>query len=339
MIVRKRVGPLPTHRLAVRHSVDCSSSGHFSSNDYLRDSSSSSSLKTSLDSSIDALSDSASSRSSSDHSLPLPSSGIRLSHHLCSLVPSIHHSSAIISARPSHDSSSVSSSRKRNRSLAASIPLSSPIPGALSYARADHLPSHRRIRSSEIATDLEVSLEDRFEPYVPRGTDLEMDVDVVVDRDEVGTDVRGLVKVRVDRVTHPVTVDDIPKPTQEKGAIETREGVNEQIDHRLAGALGAHDVAKTFMEMEEMEMKEVEIEGVLSKKRYPEDGNRVMKLGYENELTAYTKRFQELVLLCTRMVANEEEKVERLVSDQGLRIEDGDAPKELEASLLAYKYP
>ncbi|GKB68691.1 putative reverse transcriptase domain-containing protein, partial [Tanacetum coccineum] len=32
-----------------------------------------------------------------------------------------------------------------------------------------------------------------------------------------------------------------------------------------------------------------------------------------NDLTAYTRRFQELVLLCTRMVPNEEDKVERFV--------------------------
>ncbi|GKC52681.1 hypothetical protein Tco_1075426, partial [Tanacetum coccineum] len=67
---------LPTHRLAVRHSVDYSSSDHFSSDE----SSSSSSLETSSDSSVDALSDFASSRSSFDHSLPTPSSGMRPSH-------------------------------------------------------------------------------------------------------------------------------------------------------------------------------------------------------------------------------------------------------------------
>nr|GEW83523.1 reverse transcriptase domain-containing protein [Tanacetum cinerariifolium] len=258
MIARKRVGPLPTHRLAVRHSVDYSSSDHFSLDDSSRDSSSSSSSETSSYSFADVLSDSASSRSSSDHSLPAPSLGMRPSHHLCSLVPSIHRSSAAISARQSHDSSSASPSRKRSRSPAASVPLSLPIPVALSYACADHLPSPKRIRNSEIATDLEVSSEDGFEPYVPRGTDLEMDVDVVrsdgididpeiqveideciayadalrdigidarvvveaVDRDEVGTNVRGLLEVRVDRVTHPVTTDDIPKPAQEEGAVE-----------------------------------------------------------------------------------------------------------------------
>ncbi|GJW09270.1 hypothetical protein Tco_1575097 [Tanacetum coccineum] len=198
MTARKRIRPLPTHRLAVRHSDDYSSSDHFSSDDSSRDSSSSSSLETSSNSFVDALSDSASNRSSSDHSLPTPSSGMRPSHHLCSLVPSIHRSSAAISERPSHDSSSPSPSCKRSRSPAASVPLSSPTLGEFSYARADLLPSPKRIRSPETATDLEGCLEDSFEPYVPREarlgvdfkdesselsryreTNLEMDVDVV----------------------------------------------------------------------------------------------------------------------------------------------------------------
>nr|GEV34324.1 reverse transcriptase domain-containing protein [Tanacetum cinerariifolium] len=78
-----------------------------------------------------------------------------------------------------HDSKIKNRIFNRSRSHATSIPLSSPIPGALSYVRADHLPSPKRIRSSEIAGDLEVSSKDRFEPYVPRVTNLEMDVDVV----------------------------------------------------------------------------------------------------------------------------------------------------------------
>nr|GEV67041.1 hypothetical protein [Tanacetum cinerariifolium] len=69
MTARKRVGMLPTHRLAVRHSVNYSSSDPFTSDDSLRDS-----LKTSLEFPSDDLSDSSSSHSSSDHSLPaLPS--------------------------------------------------------------------------------------------------------------------------------------------------------------------------------------------------------------------------------------------------------------------------
>ncbi|GJZ02329.1 putative reverse transcriptase domain-containing protein [Tanacetum coccineum] len=251
MTERKRVGPLPTHRLAMRYSVDYSSSDHFSSYDSLRDSSSSSSSESSSDSSADALFDSASSRSSSDHSSPTPSSGMRPSHHLCSLVPSIHRSSAAISESPSHDSSSASLSRKRSRPPAASVPLSSPTLGVLYYTRADLLPSPKRIRSPETATDLEGCSEDSFEPYVPkeaglgvdfedessessrhRGTDLEMDVEVArsngIDIDpeiqaeiesEIETGMRGPVEVRVDRVTHPVVAEDIPEPAQE-GAVE-----------------------------------------------------------------------------------------------------------------------
>ncbi|GKF60072.1 hypothetical protein Tco_0176858, partial [Tanacetum coccineum] len=128
---------------------------HFSSDDSSRDSSSSSSSESSLDFSVDALYYSASSHSSSDHSLPTPSSDMRPNHHLCSLVQSIHYSSAAISDRPSHDSSFVSPSHKRSRSPTASVPLSSPTIGALSYVRVDLLPSPKRIRSLETTTDLE----------------------------------------------------------------------------------------------------------------------------------------------------------------------------------------
>ncbi|GJX96771.1 hypothetical protein Tco_0352569 [Tanacetum coccineum] len=126
----------------------------------------------------------------------LSPSGTRPNHHLCSLVPSIHHSSTD-SKIPSHDSSSASPSRKRNRLPIAFVPLSSPTLGALSYARADLLSSPKRIRRCESVRDLEGCSEDSFEPYVPRevglgvdfedesskpsrsrGTDLEMDVDV-----------------------------------------------------------------------------------------------------------------------------------------------------------------
>ncbi|GKD46395.1 hypothetical protein Tco_1271040, partial [Tanacetum coccineum] len=181
------------------------------------------------DSSANALSDSASSRSSFDHSLPTPSLGIRPSHHLCSLVPSIHRSSAAISDRPSHDPSSASPSYKRSRPPAAFVPLSLPTLGELSYSRADLLPSPKRIRSLESAIDLEGCPEDSFKPYVPREAGLGVDfvdessepsnrgVDArvvveAIDREEIETGMRGPVKVRVDRVTHPVVADDIPEP-------------------------------------------------------------------------------------------------------------------------------
>ncbi|GKD21622.1 hypothetical protein Tco_1223325, partial [Tanacetum coccineum] len=244
MTARKRVGPLPTHRLAVRHSVDYSSSDYFSSDDSSSDSSSSSSSETYSD-----------------------------------------------SLRPSHDSSSASRSHKRSRSPVASVPLSSPTLGALSYPLADLLPSPKRIRSPETATDLEDCSEDRFEPYVPREVglgvdfvdessepsrsrraDLVMDVDVVrsdgieidpeiqaeidecftyadalrdrridarvivevVDRKESETGTRG----PVERVTHPVMPEDTPESAQE-GAVEAIEGVQREQGRRIVGAESA----------------------------------------------------------------------------------------------------
>ncbi|GKB25804.1 hypothetical protein Tco_0865205 [Tanacetum coccineum] len=252
MTVRKRVGPLPTHRLAVRYSVDYSSSDPFTSDD---------SSKNSSDSSSNDLFDSSSSHSSSDYSSPALPSGMRSNHQLCSSVPSIPHSSADVIERPSH-SYFAGPSRKRSMSPTTSIPRSSPIPGALSPAHADILPPPKRIRSSDSATDLEDYLDESSESSVPRETSLrddvvvrgsdephsEHDIDLkiqaeideciayadalraegidakvvveVVAREEVETSTRGLFEVRVERVTHPAVLEDIFEPAQEEGAIE-----------------------------------------------------------------------------------------------------------------------
>ncbi|GKD85215.1 putative reverse transcriptase domain-containing protein, partial [Tanacetum coccineum] len=265
MTARKRVRPLPTHRLAVRHSVDYSSS-----DDSSLDSSSSSSLETSSDSSTDVLSDSASSRSSSDHSLPASPSGMRSSHRLCPLVPSVHHSSTI-SERPSHDSSFASCSRKRSRSHVASVPLSSPTLEALSYARADLLPSPKRIRSPETATDLEDYSEDSFEPYVPR----EMDVDVVrSDGIEIDPEIQAKIDesfayadaLRDRGIYARVVVEaadreesDGKMPNTRSGASRTREAVNEQSDRRVAEALRVRDAVRNLGPLmgDEVEQEEV----------------------------------------------------------------------------------
>nr|GEU68663.1 hypothetical protein [Tanacetum cinerariifolium] len=182
----------------------------FTSYDSSRDSSSSSSSDISPDPSSDDLFDSL-----YDHSLLAPSSGMRPSHHLCSLVSSIPRSSAAITDRSSHDSSSASPPRKRSRSPTTFVSLSSPIPGALSYVHADLLPSPKRLRSSDFAMDLKDSSAERFEPSRSRETELKLDVDV-----DIKTGARGSVKVRVDRVTHLLIVDDILEPTKEEGAIE-----------------------------------------------------------------------------------------------------------------------
>ncbi|GKB34243.1 hypothetical protein Tco_0879185 [Tanacetum coccineum] len=177
MTAMKRVGPLPTHRLVVRHSVDYSLSDHFTSNDSSRDSPLDSSSETSSDSSSDALFDSSPSHSSSNHSSSALPLGMRSSHQLCSLVLSIPYSSAAIIERPSH-SSFVGPSHKRSRSLTTSVPVSSPILGALYSVGADLLPPYKRNRSSDFVTDLEISSGESFESSVARKTGSRVDVDV-----------------------------------------------------------------------------------------------------------------------------------------------------------------
>ncbi|GKD40841.1 hypothetical protein Tco_1261048 [Tanacetum coccineum] len=254
MTARKRVVPLPTHRLAVRHSVDYSSSNYFTSDDSSRDSPSDSSSEMPSDSFSKALSDSSSGHSSLDHSSPTLPSCMGSSHQLCSSVPSVPHSSAAITKRQSH-SSFADPSRKRSRSPTTSVPVSSPVPGALSSVHADLLPPRKRIRSSDSMTDLEDYSDESFELSVPRETSLRDDVEVrgidepyskpdidpkiqaeideciayddalraegidvrvvvkTAAREEVKTSTRGMVEVRVDRVTHHVVSNGILEPT------------------------------------------------------------------------------------------------------------------------------
>ncbi|GKC37351.1 hypothetical protein Tco_1049735 [Tanacetum coccineum] len=235
MTARNRVEPLPTHRLAMRHSVDYFSSDHFTSDDSSRDSPSDSSSETSSNSSSDALSDSSPCHSSSDHSSPALPSGMRSIHQLCSSVPSIPHSSAAITERPYH-SSHAGPSRKRSRSPTTSVPLSSLIPEVSSDESSES--SVPRENGSRVNVDVEGSDEPYSEPDIDpkvqekidkciaytdalraRGIDARIVVEIVA-REEVEMSARGTVVVNDDRVTHPVVSDDIPEPALEEGAID-----------------------------------------------------------------------------------------------------------------------
>ncbi|GJX51659.1 putative reverse transcriptase domain-containing protein [Tanacetum coccineum] len=205
MTARKRVGPLPTHRLAVRHSADHSSSD--------------SSSEASSDFHSDASSDSSSRHSLSDHSSPdLPST----------------------SAGPS---------RKRRRSPTTFVPALPLVSGVLSPAHADLIPSPKRVKDSGYLADVEVdpremSLRDDAIVRVSDEPHLEQDIDpeiqaeidecIDVDQDKTETGVRGPVEVRVERVTHLVMPEDIPKPAQE-GAVEAIEGVQRGHGHKIVG--------------------------------------------------------------------------------------------------------
>ncbi|GJR48737.1 putative reverse transcriptase domain-containing protein [Tanacetum coccineum] len=128
-------------------------------------------------------------------------------------------------------------------------------------------------------------------------------------------------------------------PNTRSGASRIREGINEQIERQMAGALGARTAARNLEPLMRDEggqdfngtegvvgltrwfekMETAELMKLMAEVYYPR--NKVQKMETElwnlavkgNDLTAYTRRFQELVLLCTRMVPNEEDKVERFV--------------------------
>ncbi|GJS74179.1 putative reverse transcriptase domain-containing protein [Tanacetum coccineum] len=195
LTTRKSVGPLPTHRLALRYSTNYSSSNHFTLDDSSRDSPS----ETSSDSHSDT---------SSDSSLRHSSSG-----HFISDSP--YDSPTTISAGPS---------RKRCRSLTASLPVASLVLRALSPVHADLLSPR-------------VDVEDSYEPYTKPDSnpDVHVDIDACIEfaddiaargtnvRVEVGTtaeeeaesSVKGTIKIRVDRVTHLVVSDDMAEPVME----------------------------------------------------------------------------------------------------------------------------
>nr|GEW05306.1 transposase, Ptta/En/Spm, transposase, Tnp1/En/Spm-like protein [Tanacetum cinerariifolium] len=213
MTARTRVGPLPVQQLAVRHSVDHSSSDYFSPDDSARDSSSDSSSEASSDFHSGASSDSSLRHSLSNHSfLDLPSTY----------------------AGPSH---------KRRRSPMTPVPALSPVSEALSPVRADLIPSPKRVRDSGYLADVEVdpkrtSLRD---DVIVMGSDephLEQDIDpeVQAEIDECiayanalrdrGIDARVVVEtvardeVKIERVTHSTMPKDTPEPTQEERAVE-----------------------------------------------------------------------------------------------------------------------
>ncbi|GKC35762.1 putative reverse transcriptase domain-containing protein [Tanacetum coccineum] len=144
LTARKRVGPLPTHQLALRYSADYSSSNQFTSDDSSQDSP----LETSLDSHSDSSSDSSSRHSSGYDILETPCDSPTATFERLS--------------------------RKRCRS--SFVPVFSPVRRALSYVCADLLPPPKRIRDSNSVTDLEVSSEDSYGSYIPREVGLGVDV-------------------------------------------------------------------------------------------------------------------------------------------------------------------
>ncbi|GJV18903.1 putative reverse transcriptase domain-containing protein [Tanacetum coccineum] len=96
-------------------------------------------------------------------------------------------------------------------------------------------------------------------------------------------------------------------PNTRSGASRTREGINEQIDRRLAGALGARDAARN-------------LEPLIGGGGEQEEGNGMEEMENGGNKNGRNRKEEELVLLCTRMVPNEEDKVERFVGATSFQV-------------------
>nr|GEV09793.1 hypothetical protein [Tanacetum cinerariifolium] len=301
--MRKKVGPLPVQQLAVRYSVDHSSSDYFSPDDSARDSSLDSSSEASSNFHSVASSDSSSRHSLSDHSSPdLPST---------SAVPS----------------------RKRHRSLMTYVPALPPIFGALSLVHVDLIPPPKRVRDSGYLADVEVepretSLRDDVmvrgsdEPHLEQDINLEIQAEInecfayvdalrdrgidarvvveAIDRDESETGMRGSVEVSVERVTHPVMPEDTSEPAQEERVINCTYKTLRSLVQRF------HDHTKAIP-VHRIQV----IEGVQR-----EQGRRIVRV--ESTVTALTERIAELESdnMRLRDTANvESQRVDRLQRD------------------------
>ncbi|GKB11747.1 hypothetical protein Tco_0845670 [Tanacetum coccineum] len=261
MTARKRVGPLPTHRLAVRHSADHSSSD--------------SSSEASSDFHSDASSDSSSRHSLSDHSSPdLPSTSAGPSRKRrrspMTSVPALPLVSGALS--PVRADLIPSPKRVRDSGYSADVEVD---PRETSL-RDDVIVRGNEEPHLEQDIDPEIQAEiDECIAYADALRDRGIDARVVVeavDRDEIETGVRGPVEVRV---THPAMPEDIPEPAQE-GAVEvTYETLGDLVQrfHDHTQAIPVHRIQA--------------IEGVQR-----EQGHRIV--GVESTVTALTERVAKL---------------------------------------------
>ncbi|GJW42297.1 hypothetical protein Tco_0071096 [Tanacetum coccineum] len=264
MTARKRVRPLPTYRLAERHSTDHSSSD--------------SSSEASSDFHSDASSDPSSRHSLLDHSspdLPGTSAGLSRKRHRSPMtsVPALSSVSGALS--PVRADLIPSPKRVRDSGCLAEVEVD---PRETSL-RDDVIVGVSDEPHLEQDSDPEVQAEiDECFAYADALRDRGIDARVVVetvDRDETETGVRDPVEVRVERVTHPVMPEDIPEPAQEGSVEVTYETLGDLVQrfHDHTQAIPDHRIQA--------------IEGVQR-----EQGHRIV--GVESAVMALTERIAEL---------------------------------------------
>ncbi|GJW67533.1 putative reverse transcriptase domain-containing protein [Tanacetum coccineum] len=231
---------------------------------------------------------------------------------------------------------------------------------ALSLVRADLIPSPKRVRDSGYLVDVEVdpretSLRDDViirgsdEPHLEQDIDPEIQAEIdecfayadalkdrgidarvvvkVVDQEENETGARGLVEVRVERVTHLTILEDIPEPGQE-GAVEVIKGVQREQGHMI---VGVESVVTALTErIDELERDNKRLRGTTSVKsqrvdRLQRDISRMQRelRKMPNTRSGASMTHEEVEELVTRRVAEEMEAREAAMNLEPLN-ENGD---------------
>ncbi|GJU73872.1 hypothetical protein Tco_1265277 [Tanacetum coccineum] len=206
-------------------------------------------------------------------------------------------------------------SRKRCRSPA--VPVSSPVREALSPVHTDLSPPPKRIRDFDSVTDLEVSSEDGYEPYVPREVGLRVDVE---DSYEPYTkpDIDSDIQADIDEcITYADAIRD--RGMDDRDVVET--AAKEEVESRERDVDGAVEVTYETLgglvhrfHDHAMEILVHRIQVIESEQRL--QGHRIT--GVDLEVTTMTERIDTLELDNTRlrgMLDVESQRVDRLQRD------------------------
>nr|GEZ81419.1 reverse transcriptase domain-containing protein [Tanacetum cinerariifolium] len=258
--------------------------------------------------------------------------------------------SSLDHSSPDLPSTSAGPSRKRRRSPMTSVPALPLVSGALSPIHADLIPPPKRVRDIGYLADVEVDFretrdervthpampEDIPEPaqegvavvmyktlgdLVQRIVGIKSAVIALTERiAELERDdqrLRGTASVesqRVDRLQRGMKM-----PNTRSRASMTHEEVEELIARRNGALTWWNSHKRTTGVDTAYAMKWAGIMKLMTEVYCPR--NEVQKMEAElwnltvkgNDLTAYIQRFQELILLCTRMVPDEKDRVERFI--------------------------
>nr|GEY78235.1 putative reverse transcriptase domain-containing protein [Tanacetum cinerariifolium] len=345
LVQRKWVGPLPVQQLAVRHFVNHSASDYFSSDDSARDSSSDSSSEASTDFHSDASSDSSSRQSLSDHSSPdLPSTSTGPSH-------------VEVGLKETSLRNDVITRRSDERHLEQDIDpeIHAEIDECFAYAYAlrdkgiDARVVVEAVDQDEIETGVRGPVEvieevQREQGHRIVGVDSVVTVltERVAELERDNRRLRGTASVESQRVTDSNVACHIPNIRS--GASVTHEEIEDLVTRRVAEEIEACEAAMNLEPLMRMGMNKkmgIEVTEEIGMEVTEEMGmeeTKEMEIE-ETERTigvdaAYAMKWaglmklmtKELILLCTRMVPDEEDKVERFI---------GGLPENIQGNVIA----